>query len=148
MVSAAPLTSTLGANFEDKIEVTEVSIRPGQLRPGEQAHASLTLRVRSAIDRDYQVFVHIENPENPSERLNADHKALGGARPTTDWKPGETLRDEFLIYVPPNSTARSLNVWFGFWHPDTGLRLRLSNPNSLRNDGQNRVLLAQVPIAP
>lgn len=147
-VAASPVTAKINANLEDKIEIGDVVFRPGQIRPGELSQVSVGLRVLSRLERDYQIFVHVESADNQNERVNVDHKPLGGSRPTTNWTKGEVLTDDFAIFVPQNSTARGLNVWFGFWHPDTGARLTLRNPGAVGNDGQNRVLLARIPVVP
>ncbi len=79
--------------------------------------------------------------------MNIDHKPSNGLYPTTQWKAGETVRDEFTLYLPPNTPSRGLNIWLGLWEPRTDTRLKLLNPEAVRNDGKDRVLLAQVPVA-
>jgi hypothetical protein len=93
------------------------------------------------------VFVHIEDPEGRMERLNADHKPANGLYPTTQWKVGETVKDEFNIALPAGASARAINLWVGFWQPQTDARLQLKNTEAVRNDGRNRILLVQVPVA-
>jgi hypothetical protein len=63
------------------------------------------------------------------------------------WKLGETVKDEFTLYLPPNAQTRALNVWLGFWDPKMDTRLPLTNLDKVRNDGRHRTLLAQVPVA-
>jgi hypothetical protein len=61
---------------------------------------------------------------------------------------GETIRDEFTIDVPTGTQVRGLNVLIGFWDPKTDARLKLTNTDAVRHDGNNRILLAQIPINP
>jgi hypothetical protein len=142
----AALTLKLGANLEDKVEILGATVQPGQLLPGEQGRVTAYYKVLAPIDQDYMVFVHVEDPEGHMERLNVDHAPGGGVRPTSQWTVGETIKDEFTIYVPPNSQVRGLNLWVGFWQPRSDARLRLKNVDQVKNDGNNRILLAQVPV--
>ncbi|MCY1081048.1 hypothetical protein [Archangium lansingense] len=136
-----------GANFEDKVELVGATVQPGRLSPGEGARVTAYFKVLKPLEEDYLIFVHVEDAEGRAERLNVDHKPAGGLYPTTQWKPGETVKDEFNIALPPGSSARALNIWMGFWEQKTDARLQLKNPDAVRNDGRSRVLLAQVPVA-
>jgi hypothetical protein len=142
-----PLTVRNGANFEDKVELVGATVHPGRLTPGEPARVTAFFKVLKPLEEDYMIFVHVEDPEGRMERLNADHKPAGGLYPTTQWKAGETVKDEFNLYLPSGAQARAINLWVGFWDPKTDARLQLKNPEAVRNDGRNRILLAQVPVA-
>jgi hypothetical protein len=142
----APLQLKVGANFEDKLELIGVTVQPGQLLPGEQGRVTAYFKVLAPVGEDYMVFIHVEDPEGHMERLNVDHAPGGGVRPTSQWTVGETIQDEFTVYVPPNSQVRALNIWGGFWQPRTDARLKLKNVDQIRNDGNNRILFASVPV--
>jgi hypothetical protein len=144
---APPFQVKNGANLGGKIEIVSATVAPGRVMPGEAVKISMELKVLEDLSLDYLVFVHVEDVEGRVDRLNADHPPLGGARTTSTWKKGEVLRDEFQIYVPPTMPVRGLSVLVGFWDPKTDQRLILANPDAVRNDGQNRILLAQVPVA-
>lgn len=98
------------------------------------------------LEDDYLVFVHVEDAEGRMERLNVDHKPAGGLYPTTQWKVGETVKDEFVVALPPGAAPRAVNVWMGLWEPRNDSRLPITNPQAVRNDGRGRLLLAQVPV--
>jgi len=140
-----PLSSTLGANIDGKIELTSASIQPGRILPGEQGRVTLSFKALDDVDKEYVVFVHVEDADGRSLRLNLDHRP---ARPTTQWPKGETVKDEFLLQIPPGLSVRKVNLWAGLWEPLGDVRLRLRNPDAVRNDGNNRVLVAQLPTAP
>ncbi len=141
-----PLQVKNGANLEDKIEVVGATVTPGAFLAGESVKVSAFFKVNQAIDKDYMIFVHVEDVDGKMERLNVDHHPGGGMYKTSMWKVGETVKDDFQVYIPPGSGARGINIYFGFWHPETDSRLKLLNPNDVRNDGSNRILLAQVPV--
>ncbi|HEX8434370.1 hypothetical protein [Archangium sp.] len=135
-----------GANFEDKVELVGATVQPGRIAPGEAARVTAFFKVLKPLEDDYMIFVHVEDAEGRMERLNADHKPAGGLYPTSQWKVGETVKDEFTLMLPPGAPARALNLWMGFWHPQTDARLQLKNPEAVRNDGRSRILLVQVPV--
>jgi hypothetical protein len=141
-----PVSLKLGANLQDKVEVVAVTLEPGRARPGDTVKVSAFFRVLDELDQDYMVFVHVEDPEGRLERTNVDHPPARGTYPTSQWKKGETVQDTFEVYVPPHATTRSLNLWAGFWHRETDTRLQLRNPDHVRNDGRNRILLANLPV--
>src|SRR5262244_2100928 len=141
-----PLTLKSGANLDGKVELVGGSIQPGKLVPGEQARVTVFFKVLEELDQDYTVFVHAEDADGRVQRFNIDHRPASGGYPTTQWRKGETVKDEFSIALPLNYAARRLNLWIGLWEPVSDTRLRLRNPESVKNDGNNRILFAQVPI--
>lgn len=143
---APPLEVKNGANLEDKIEIVGATITPGRAVPGDSLKVSTSYRVLDTLPSDYMIFVHIEDVDGRIERLNADHAPVGGSYPTSKWQKGETVRDDFTIYVPPGAPIRGINVLIGFWDQKTDSRLKLKNTDAVRNDGNNRILLAQVPV--
>src|SRR5207248_3278791 len=144
--NAPPLQLQVGANLEDKVELLGVTVTPGMVLPGESMKVTAYFRVIEQLDNDYMVFVHADDPMNSSDRINADHRPAGGVYPTTQWKKGETVKDEFNVYVPPGMPARSLNLFMGLWDPKTDARLKLKNVDKVRSDGNNRILVAQIPL--
>lgn len=142
-----PLSLKSGANLGGKVELVGATVQPGRVVPGEPARITVFFKVLQPLAEDYTIFVHVEDPEGRMERMNLDHKPAGGLYPTSQWKPGETVKDEFTLYVPPGAAVRSVNIWMGLWEPRSDTRLKLTNPEAVRNDGKDRLLLAQVPVA-
>ncbi len=142
------LSSTIGANLDGKVELAAASIQPGRIGPGEQGKVTLYFKVLEELDKEYMVFLHLEDADGRSFRLNLDHRPAGGTYPTTHWRKGETVKDEFPLQIPPGVTAKRVNIWAGLWEPQGDIRLRLVNPDAVRNDGKNRVLVAQLPVSP
>jgi hypothetical protein len=145
--AAPPLVLPGGANFGGKVELVRVAYRPGRFSPGEPINASLTFRVLQTFSEDYLIFVHVEDGGGRVERRNLDHVPMGGTRPTRTWRPGELLVDEFNLEVPPGAT-RMINVWMGFWEASRDVRLPVTNPDRVRTDGHDRVLIGQIPLTP
>ena len=146
VANVPPLQLKSGANLGDKIEITGLVIAPGMGTPGEPLRISGFYKVLEEMDIDYLVFVHVEDSDGKVDRINADHPAAQGAVPTSKWKKGETIRDDFQVYVPPTMNVRGLNILMGFWDPKTDQRLPLKNTDQIRHDGQNRILIGTVPM--
>ena len=132
---------------EDKVELQSASFQPPQLIPGDQMKIVLTFKVLDAISEDYVVFVHVEDVDGKVERINVDHRPAGGNNPTTQWKKGDTVRDEFGFSVPQNLQLRGVNIFTGLWDPVSDRRMKIHNPTAVRNDGADRILIGVIPMA-
>jgi len=144
--NAPPVEVRVGANLDDKVQLLGATINPSRVSPGEAFRVTLYFKVLEAIPVDYMVFVHVEDVDGRTDRLNADHPPANGQYPTSQWKVGETVKDEFQVYVPPGLTVRGLNLLLGLWDPKTDQRMPLKNVNEVKHDGNNRLLVAQVPV--
>jgi hypothetical protein len=143
--AAPPLSTPLGANLGDKVELVGATIAPGRLLPGGQVKVTLALKVLATMEQDHLVFVHAE-PVGGGDRMIFDHAPANGYA-TSKWKAGEMIRDEFVVSLPASARATSVNLWVGFWEPRTDSRLPLKNPGNVRNDGNGRIFLGAVPVA-
>ena len=103
----------------------------------------LVFRAIKPTTDDWQVFVHIEDAEGRGERLNADHPLRV---PTSSWKAGELVQDEFLVTLPAGWKSRAVYVFVGLWLPGSNARMKVRNPETVRTDGNDRILLAQLPV--
>jgi len=143
----ARVTADTAQQPEDKVQLESATFQPPQLIPGDQMKIVLTFKVLDTIPEDYIVFVHVEDVDGKVERINVDHRPVGGNYPTTQWKKGETVRDEFGFSVPQNLQIRGVNVFAGLWDPTADRRMKLRNPTQVRNDGADRILLGAIPMA-
>jgi hypothetical protein len=144
--AAPPIEVKSGAVFGDKVELTSAVLNPSRGFPGESVKVALNFKVLAAIDVDYMIFVHVEDVDGKVDRINVDHAPVKGSSPTTRWKPGDMMRDEFDVPIPPSMNVRGLALVLGFWDPKTDARLPLTNPDKVRNDGRNRVFVATFPV--
>jgi hypothetical protein len=56
------------------------------------------------------------------------------------------VQDEFGIILPQGWRSRAVNVFVGLWQPTTNARMKVRNPEAVRTDGNDRVLLVQLPV--
>jgi hypothetical protein len=134
-----------GANFDGKVELLAASFTPPTLTPGDVSEVKLYFRVLQPLAEDWQVFVHAEDPEGKVMRTNFDHLPK---RPTSTWRPGETIEDAFAIGIPAGTSQRAVDLWVGFWLPRTDGRLPVKNPDAVHTDNNDRVLLAHLLVQP
>jgi hypothetical protein len=144
---SGPVAVKVGALLgDDKVEIQGAQFHPPQLVAGEQMKITLFFRVIDTIPDDYIVFVHIEDVDGKAERMNIDHRPMGGNYPTNQWKKGEVVRDEFGVVIPSGIPIRGVKIYAGLWDPKSDRRMKLMNPTAVANDGADRVLLATVPV--
>jgi hypothetical protein len=105
-------------------------------------------KVLQDFNTDYMIFVHVEDVDGRVDRLNVDHNPMRGQKPTSQWKAGEVLRDEFEVPIPPQMNVRGLNILMGLWDPKTDARLPLVNKDTIPNDGNNRIMAARFQVMP
>lgn len=92
------------------------------LTAGETLRVVLYWAVRSAVDEDYIVFVHLLDP---SGALVAQHDAppQGGEYPTSIWSVGELVQDERLLPIPSDLAPGTYSVAVGMYPLETLERL-------------------------
>src|SRR5258707_1310797 len=79
---APPLSVTSGANLGGKVEIVGATIQPGQILPGDPVKVSVVLNVLDRLDKDYIVFVHVEDADARMDRMN-EHQVVF-AQPVQD----------------------------------------------------------------
>jgi len=141
-VKAVPVKN--GAVLGDLAELVGATFAPPSVTPGDATRVVLVFRAIKPSSEDWQVFVHVEDAEGRGERINADHALR---TPTSAWKPGEVIQDEFAVMLPAGWRSRAVNVFVGLWAPTTNARMKVRNPEAVRTDGNDRVLLVQLPVA-
>jgi hypothetical protein len=143
--AAPPVEVKSGANFDDKVELTSVILNPSRAVSGESVRVLLNFKVLQQIDRDYMIFVHVEDVDGRTDRLNVDHAPR--AKPTSQWQVGEMVRDDFEIPIPPGMPVRGLNLVLGLWDPRSDQRMPIKNREAVRHDGKERLFVASFPVA-
>ena len=142
---APPQEFKSGANFGDVLELVSVVISPSRGETGQPVRVLANFMVKAKIDRDYMIFVHVEDVDGRVDRLNIDHAPR--AKPTSQWVPGEIVQDVFDIPIPPAMPVRGLSLVLGFWDPKSDQRLPIVNKDVVPNDGRDRLFVAKFPVA-
>jgi hypothetical protein len=141
---APPAEVKSGANFGDAFELSTVVINPSRGVAGETVRVTANFKVTAKLDRDYFIFVHVEDVDGRLDRLNVDHPPR--FKPTSQWQPGEIIQDVFDIGIPPQMAVRGLSLVMGFWDPKTDQRLTIVNKDQVATDGRDRLFVAKFPV--
>ncbi|MBN2055826.1 hypothetical protein JW905_12935, partial [bacterium] len=124
--------------FGNVIQLLQVDIAAGG---GNRIDASYHWRALQAVPDDYSIFVHFVHDSLLSsyqsvfnklrrragllrDRLfQHDHQPAGGKRPTSNWRMGEIIGEEYSLQVPEGLRTGRYAVFVGFWNPCKGSRL-------------------------
>jgi hypothetical protein len=89
----------------------------------------------------WRLFVHLDSLTDKRHHLNADHVPAGGKYPIAVWRPGDIIRDQHRVSVPPTWPADKMTLYVGIWKGNARFKV-----SSGRQDGQNRAVVASLPI--
>jgi hypothetical protein len=101
----------------------------------------LTLVWRSIADNlhtSYKVFVHLLD-ESGEIVTQSDSVPSNGFRPTTSWREGEVISDEYTLSTPDEVTSEKYALWIGLYDSETGLRLPIFVDGEEQSDGRLRL---------
>ncbi len=95
---------------------------PAVLKPGDSLHLVLYWQAMVKLDRDYTVFVHLEDK---AQRIwgQQDGEPQAGNYPTSLWDPGEVVQDERDLIVAPDAPPGAYELAVGLYLVDSGERL-------------------------
>ena len=95
----------------------------------------------AAIDGDYLVFMHVIGPDG--EKLWQDDHAP--AVPTSQWKPGQTVEYDRLVFVPNYPYIGKANIRVGLYDPASETRLTLNGTDA---DGRREYVVGSIDLLP
>jgi hypothetical protein len=106
------------------------------VQPGEMLPLTLYWRGQNqTIADNYSVFIHIV-AEGEEIIAQADGPPLHGFRPTSSWRAGEALVDEWMIWLPPDLSPGTYDIYLGLYLPDSGERLPVFQDGEMQPDGR------------
>ena len=100
-------------------------------------------RVEKPAPEGWKLFVHVDSADGSGNRrahFTADHVPMGGKYPVSSWQAGEIIRDSHRVTLPPSWSGDKAQVLIGLWKGSTRFTVQ-----SGRQDGQNRVIAAELP---
>lgn len=124
--------------FGPSIRLVRVRFTP-DLVPGGAFAVALCWDTSTAVEADYNVFVHLTD-DTGKPVAQHDSPPAGGESPTHTWQPGQPVWDRHGLFLPQEMPQR-LRLRIGLYDPATGQRLRLAN-------GSDQVEIAVLGVAP
>ncbi len=126
-------------NFDDKLRLvgfeigqTAVSQQKSTYRPGDTVDVLLEWEVLAPMDRNWSVFVHLNDPVIGVPIAQRDMYLDHGLRPTTLLKPGERIFSHYQLTIPETAVAPAdlqLSVGLYDFYAVDQERLPLTNGN-------------------
>ncbi len=95
---------------------------PGRIAPGETLRVALYWRALQPVTLDYKVFVHLLAADG-SVLSQSDSMPVQWTYPTTQWQPGEYIRDEHVLSIDLSAPRGDYTLSVGLYDPLTGERL-------------------------
>ena len=138
------------ADFMANLRLRGVTITPfdGGLRRGGTLPVTLFWQpLRSLADTDYQVFLHLTRPDDPTVLAQTDGRPMEGGQPTSRWtKPNVLLHDERTIAIPADLAPGRYVVRVGLYQFANNAVERLTVGNTVLPTTDNSVVVAEVEI--
>lgn len=135
-----PLAERVDITFGDRMRLVGYEVEYDNLRPGDPVRILLEWDVLRPMERDWSVFIHLNDPVLGRPIAQRDMYPGAGLRPTTLLRPGDRLVDEYVLTVPPTAVAPAeLELAVGLYDFTTGERLTVTG-------GRDSVLLTTVPL--
>lgn len=111
--------------FDNAIRLWGYDI-PGKMTAGSELTVSIVWQCERPLEDDFNVFIHLMG-ENDTLLGQADGVPVDWTRPTSSWRAGEFIVDNYSIPIPEDAPEGPADVWIGFYRPDGSGRLPLSN---------------------
>ena len=127
------INDTEMADFGGIIRLVDVAIEPTELgtltiQPGDYVDIRLTWETLAPLDRNWSVFVHLNDPVLGVPIAQRDMYTGQGLRPTSLLQVGEMIENYYRLSVPTTAVAPAqLAVTVGLYDFETGERLKLPN---------------------
>lgn len=128
-------SASVSAQFGDAIELTGYQLPRSPLTPGDILQVGLRWHAIQSPQKNYTVFVQILDAEN---HLAGQRDAMP-QKPTSVWKPGESVDDRHGVQIEPGTPPGDYRLVVGLYDA-TGRRLLLP-------DGRDFLVLATITVA-
>jgi hypothetical protein len=129
----------IGAIFDGGLELVAGSV-PSDPHPGTPLPLAFDWRVREAVSDSLAMFAHLVYDQG---RLIAQWDAVPGTElfPVESWKPGDLVRHQFALHLPPELPAGEYELQVGIYSATSGQRYSLVEP-----EGGTYVIVQQFTI--
>ncbi|HMO56370.1 MAG TPA: hypothetical protein PKC19_03370, partial [Roseiflexaceae bacterium] len=110
-----------------------------------EVHVTLYWRKLNQLAQPYNLSARLIPLAEPGPVLTARYAGTEDLLPTTLWPPGQLVRDEFTIRIPPDAPQRRYGLWVGV---NQGFDTLVPQVADQRSDAGNRVLVGILDLQP
>jgi hypothetical protein len=114
-------TIPVAARFDNQLQLNSIDVLDSSSQPGGTVRLRLKWQALTAISKDYKVFVHLF----AGDQIVTQHdgQPVGELRPTSTWKVGEDISDQFAMTIPADTPSGNYQLRIGLYDPNTQVRL-------------------------
>jgi len=130
-----------GATFvapNAQIHITGYQFFGTNIRAGQPIMFALQWQANAPIADRYKVFAHLVDPRGQTV-TQRDDEPVANTRPTTSWKPGESITDNYGLVVPRGAPAGAYQIEIGLYKLEGLQRLKLT-------DGADHATLGPITV--
>lgn len=140
-----PLRYTLG----EQVRLIGYDLDRAQVAPGQALLLTLRWQIAAPIEKRYTVFAHLIGGVNPATQspvwAQMDSEPVGGARPTTSWRVGETIDDRYGLLIPRGTPPGEYLIEIGMYDSVSLARLPVFDETGARMP-DDRVILGAARV--
>lgn len=131
-------TNKVDIDFEGKVKIIGWKVEPKIARRGSPLKMIVYWQVLKNRVGSWKVFVHMDAP---GQRIHGDHDPVAGLLPTTNWRAGDVIVDEYTVNVDRTKSPANFTFYTGLFRGDKRLKVK-AGPQ----DGKNRAKLGIVRL--
>jgi hypothetical protein len=126
VVRPAPVAATgnaaLTANLANNARLVGIDLPESPINPGDWLPFTLYWQATDAIPLEFTVFTQLLGPDG---RVVAqqDNPPKGGWYPTSLWRPGDTVADDYSFQVAADAPPGEYRLIVGMYNPASGARV-------------------------
>lgn len=102
------------SRFEEGLTLLGYDLPKNQVKVGNVLDVNFYWRVWQKVPWDYVVFLHLRGP---GRVLNFDHDLDQGRQSLTNLQPGQVVREDLHLSIPPDTPPGSYRLVVGLWDP-------------------------------
>jgi len=125
-----------------KVRLLGYSLSADEIAPGGTLVVTQIYEVLQPVGGDYMVFIHADRVNQPFRRALSDHVPAGGRHPTTDWQPGQIVKDVCHLNFAAGWPPGEVTIYAGLFRGNE----RLPAAEAGKHDGHNRVILTTIEV--
>ncbi len=110
------------AHFGSRISLASYALVTPKVTSGDVIQLILNWQAKSKVDKRYKVSVQVLD-QREQIIAQSDSEPVGNLRPTTTWKPGESIEDRYGILLPFGTPPGRYRMIVSMYDAQTGQRL-------------------------
>lgn len=133
-----------GTRFRGRAQLLAYEVTPERPAAGAELLVILYWKSIDLMEKDLSVFVHVVS-ESGALVAQQDSGPDHDRRPTSEWRPGETIEDQHVVSLPVSLPVGRYTVLAGLYDWETGERLFATEPGGLRWP-EDAIVLASIEV--